>query len=106
MVAWTPRPAQAAARQMLREQARAGVRRLCVVMPTGAGKTHLAAWTIADQQRAGLRVGVIVHRREIMRQWRATLAEHGADPRAVTWRTHQTRTVSYTHLTLPTKRIV
>ena len=89
---WTPRPAQAAARQMLREQARAGVRRLCVVMPTGAGKTHLAAWTIADQLRAGLHPVVVTHRREIMRQWRATLAEHGADPRAVTWRTHQTRT--------------
>ena len=92
MVAWTPRPGQAAARQMLREQARAGVRRLCVVMPTGAGKTHLAAWTIADQLRAGLHPVVVTHRREIMRQWRATLAEHGADPRAVTWRTHQTRT--------------
>jgi len=91
---WTPRPAQAAARQMLREQARAGVRRLCVVMPTGAGKTHLAAWTIADQQRAGLRVGVIVHRREIMRQWQRTVAEHGGTvkgPGAVIWRTHQAR---------------
>jgi DNA repair protein RadD len=97
VVAWTPRPAQAAARQMLREQARAGVRRLCVVMPTGAGKTHLAAWTIADQLRAGLSPVVVTHRREIMRQWRATLAEHGADPQRVTWRTHQTRTP----LTLP-----
>jgi superfamily II DNA or RNA helicase len=88
---WTPRPGQARTLAAMREAARAGNRRICVALPTGAGKTHLACWRIAEQQRAGLRVCVIVHRREIMRQWRATLAEHGGSVGAVVWRTQQAR---------------
>jgi superfamily II DNA or RNA helicase len=91
VVAWTPRPGQAAALEQMREHARAGRRRLIVASRTGSGKTHLACWRIAAQLAAGLRVVVIVHRREILRQWQATLAEHGGDVSAVTWRTHQTR---------------
>lgn len=88
---WTPRPGQAAALAEMREHARAGRRRLIVASRTGSGKTHLACWRIAAQLAAGLRVVVVVHRREILRQWQHTLAEHGGDVSAVTWRTQQSR---------------
>lgn len=43
------------------------VRRVLLVLPTGAGKTHTAAELIARAHRKGRRVLFLVHRREIVR---------------------------------------
>ena len=56
-----------------------GKRRVIVVAPTGAGKTHIAAAVIKDAVSAGQRVLVLAHRREILLQTASKLAAHGVD---------------------------
>lgn len=57
-----PRPYQAEAREALRARSYRGV----VVLPTGAGKTHVAVMTIADTMRSTL---VVVPTLDLVRQW-------------------------------------
>ena len=56
-----------------------GKRRVIVVAPTGAGKTHIAAAVIKDAVSAGQRVLVLAHRREILLQTASKLIAHGVD---------------------------
>jgi superfamily II DNA or RNA helicase len=62
-----PRPYQ---REAFAAWKRAG-RRAVVVLPTGAGKTHLAVMAIADARRSTL---VLVPTLDLLRQWRGLLA--------------------------------
>jgi superfamily II DNA or RNA helicase len=62
-----PRPYQ---REAFAAWKRSG-RRAVVVLPTGAGKTHLAVMAIADARRSTL---VLVPTLDLLRQWRGLLA--------------------------------
>ena len=46
-------------------------------LPTGAGKTHCFSQIIQEYTRTGLRVLVLVHRKELIEQVRAKLVENG-----------------------------
>ena len=69
----TFRPYQRELRDRLREEFRQGGRRVLAVSPTGSGKTVLFALTAKAAVESGQRVGVVVHRQEILRQISATL---------------------------------
>lgn len=74
----TLRPYQSAALDSLRALVRRGVRRICVVLPTGGGKTVLFSHLIASfLQRSQQPVIVIVHRRELVDQTLAKLSAVG-----------------------------
>lgn len=74
----TLRPYQSAALDSLRKLVRRGVRRICVVLPTGGGKTVLFSHLIASfLERSQQPVIVIVHRRELVDQTLAKLASVG-----------------------------
>jgi len=62
-----PRPYQREAFNAWKKSARRAV----VVLPTGAGKTHLAVMAIADARRSTL---VLVPTLDLLRQWRGLLA--------------------------------
>ncbi len=59
----------------------AGVERILLVAPTGAGKTTIAAQLVADAVRAGKRVLFIAHRREIITQAYERFADFGFEER-------------------------
>ena len=67
------RPHQSRAQHDMREHVRAGKKGVLVVMPTGGGKTILAADTVARHVAKGGRVAWFAHRRELVRQARETL---------------------------------
>ena len=67
---WDPmialRPYQFDAVERVREQLRAGSRRVLIVAPTGSGKTVLAAHIMACAVESGRRVLFVAHRRELI----------------------------------------
>ncbi len=72
------RPYQIDVRNRISEKLREGTRRLIVVMPTGAGKTALAAcMTATSIERKVAPVWFVVHRRELMRQTAIAFANAG-----------------------------
>jgi DNA repair protein RadD len=71
------RPYQSTAIDQVRESMRAGHRRVVLVMPTGAGKTHTAAAIVARSVAAGKRVLWLAHRTELVDQAIDSLALHG-----------------------------
>ena len=73
----TFRPYQRDLRDRLREEFRQGGRRVLAVSPTGSGKTVLFALTAKAAAESGSRVGVIVHRQEILQQISETLKAVG-----------------------------
>jgi DNA repair protein RadD len=76
-----PRPYQSSGHAELREKFRAGLRRLLLVMPTGTGKTGLAAMIIEATLQKGNEVLFLAHRKELIDQCSRTLdlfgVEHG-----------------------------
>ncbi len=71
------RPYQAACVAELRAAYAAGHRAPLLALPTGGGKTHVFSSIAAGAQAKGKRVLVLVHRRELVRQAAAKLAEAG-----------------------------
>ena len=63
--------------EKLRDAVRGGARRICVVAPTGAGKTILFAFVASQRIARGGRVLVVAHRRELVRQASRHLAANG-----------------------------
>ena len=76
----TARPYQARAVAQMRQAYRDGHRRICLVSPTGSGKTFMASM-LADRAVERGRVCWIVHRRELVQQARCVLP---GDVRVVT----------------------
>ncbi len=74
------RPYQRAAIDALREHVRGGKRRLCLVAPTGSGKTVIAAELLRGAVARGKRVLFAVHRRELLHQSAVALRRVGLDP--------------------------
>jgi DNA repair protein RadD len=76
-----------------RETLRAGISRICLVAPTGSGKTVIAAEIIRRTTENGKRVLVLAHTREIIRQTSAKLMAagiaHGVIMGTDTVRTHE-----------------
>ena len=70
------RPYQAEACEAVRAAWAEGVRRVLVVMPTGAGKTVVAATLIAERVERGERCLVLAHRGELCDQAERTIARH------------------------------
>lgn len=68
---------QTAAIDALRAHIRAGKRRLLVVLPTGGGKTVIAAAIVLNALARGRRVLFAAHRRELIYQCRAKLLAAG-----------------------------
>lgn len=64
----TPRPYQLRADANLRELYQAGARRICLVSPTGSGKTFIAGRFTAGALAKGSRVQHIAHRIELLKQ--------------------------------------
>jgi len=60
--------------ESVRAELRTGFRRLCVVSPTGSGKTQCFCFMAG---RAAGRVWIVVHRRELARQTSKTLTDWG-----------------------------
>ncbi len=73
----TPRPYQNLAIARLREEMAAGNRRVLLQLPTGAGKTFVAATVARGAQAKGKRVVFLVHRVELVDQTSRTFAEEG-----------------------------
>ena len=71
------RPYQAQDVERLRAAYAEGHRAVCYALPTGAGKTIVFAHVIDGAVRKGRRVGVLVHRRELVRQAADKLARTG-----------------------------
>ena len=71
------RPYQIRALDGLRQELRAGRRRIVLVAPTGAGKTTIAAEMIRSAVLKGGSVLGIAHRVELITQLRERLSEHG-----------------------------
>ncbi|MEO5375641.1 MAG: DEAD/DEAH box helicase [Alphaproteobacteria bacterium] len=72
----TPRPYQVAAIQAVREAMRHH-RRVLLQLPTGAGKTFVAATVAKGAHAKGRRVVFLVHRAELVDQTSRTFAEEG-----------------------------
>ena len=62
---------------------RAGVRRILLVLPTGGGKTVIAAHICSSGVRQGKRLVFVAHRRELIKQAWCKLVRNGLDPRLV-----------------------
>jgi DNA repair protein RadD len=73
------RPYQQVAVANVEAQAAAGYRRILLVAPTGAGKTHLASELIRKALAKGRRVLFVAHRRELIKQAHLRLFETGID---------------------------
>lgn len=71
------RPYQSEGIDRVRAQLRRGVRRVCLVLPTGGGKTICAAHIILSAYAKGKRVVFFAHRRELIRQSMHKLIEAG-----------------------------
>ena len=74
------RPYQVAAIEAAREQLRAGRRRVLITMPTGGGKTVVAADIIASAERKGKGALFLAHRRELVEQTVDKLVRFGVRP--------------------------
>ena len=74
------RPYQQKALETTREHLRAGARRVLVVAPTGSGKSVLAGAMIGPASQKGLKVLVMAHRRELIRQLWVKVVRAGVDP--------------------------
>ena len=74
------RPYQLDAVERVREQLRAGSRRVLIVAPTGSGKTVLAAHIMACAVESGRRVLFVAHRRELIDQCYRKLQDSGVAP--------------------------
>jgi DNA repair protein RadD len=72
----TLHPYQQSAIEECEEKILAGAR-VCLVAPTGSGKTFIAAELIKRARAAGKRVLVLSHRREIIKQTSEKLHHHG-----------------------------
>ncbi len=79
----TLRKYQLEALDLVRAEMRAGRKRVCLVLPTGAGKTVVAAEAVRSSLARGGRVIWLVGRRELVNQACATLAKAGLDVGAV-----------------------
>ena len=76
----TLRPYQSDVINEINNAVAAGERRIILVAPTGSGKTVIAADLIDTAIRAGKRVLVLAHRREIIQQTASKLAGHAIYP--------------------------
>ncbi|MGE3675413.1 MAG: DEAD/DEAH box helicase [Polyangiaceae bacterium] len=73
----TLRPYQLEAIERLDQRVAAGVRRVCLVAPTGAGKTSIASSLILRAIERGERVVFLAHRRELISQAFTRLLDFG-----------------------------
>jgi superfamily II DNA or RNA helicase len=73
------RPYQLEAVDALRKHVTAGNRKLLMVLPTGGGKTVVAAAMIRSAVERGKRVLFVAHRRELLTQTRAQLRRFGVE---------------------------
>lgn len=73
------RPYQVASADELRAGYRSGIRRQCLVSPTGSGKTVLFAFVTKNAVTKGNRVMIIAHRAEILAQISRTLNQVGVE---------------------------
>lgn len=71
------RPYQEAQLNCARDRLRAGVKRLLLQLPTGGGKTVMAAEMLGGAMLRGKRSWFVVHRRELLSQTSATFAAAG-----------------------------
>ena len=76
----TLRPYQSDVITEINDAVAAGKRRIILTAPTGSGKTVIAADIIDTGTRAGKRILVLAHRREIIQQTAAKLAQHKIYP--------------------------
>lgn len=76
-MAFTLRPYQERAIEQSRSLLAAGLKRICIVAPTGAGKTVLAASIIKSASDRGSRVLFLAHRRELIDQASGKLTQLG-----------------------------
>ena len=77
------RPYQSEAVDRVRAHIRAGVRRILVVAPTGAGKTVLFAFILSEAARRDRRALVLAHRRELIDQTYDKLLGSGLPPESL-----------------------
>lgn len=73
----TPRPYQLDAIDRLRQGYRQGAKRLCLVAPTGAGKTCIATKIMEEAVSKGRRILFLAHRHELIQQCSNKLRECG-----------------------------
>jgi superfamily II DNA or RNA helicase len=96
-----PRDYQQDALNALRDKIRSGVRRICLVAPTGAGKTTVAGAMIHGVMSKGKRAIFLAHRQELIDQCSDRLTEFGVrhgviqgnDPRTDPYRSVQVASV-------------
>lgn len=77
------RPYQERAIERLRQHIGAGVRRLLLVAPTGAGKTTIAGQVIVSAIARGKRLLFVAHRRELISQAYRRVIEMGVPEESV-----------------------
>lgn len=66
----------------IRQHWMAGTHRVLVTAPTGAGKTHIIAHATKEVLARGRKVGIVVHRRELLRQAVQAVTNYGVSPTA------------------------
>jgi type I site-specific restriction endonuclease len=74
------RPYQHDVINQCRQKLAAGVSKICLVAPTGSGKTVIAAEIIRSAVAKGKRVLILTHRREILKQRRTTMDYRRNEP--------------------------
>ena len=77
------RPYQVLAIERVRAAIRAGSKKTLLVLPTGGGKTVVAAAIIGSAYGRGKRVVFFAHRRELIKQTRAKLIDAGIPAEAI-----------------------
>lgn len=65
---------------LLREHVAQGLRKVVLAVPTAAGKSYLSAQIIANALEKGKTVLWLIHRRNLVHQFRSTLEEFGITP--------------------------